>query len=145
MTTGEAAGMLRGMALAAALGLVGCAAPAPPLCSAAELERHCAIASELFLGLSRPDGSVLSEAEFHSFLADVVTPLFPDGFTVLSGEGQWRDPATGRIGREPSRVLVIVHDKPGDDDRIDALIAAYKKTFLQQSVLRVDLKSVATF
>lgn len=133
-------------ALAAGLVLGGCAAAPPPaICTADEIARGCAVTTELFLGLSRPDGSVLSEQEWRTFLTDTVTRLFPDGFAVLTGEGQWRRKSTGQIAQEPSRVLVIVHNRAGDDDRITALVTAYKKSFLQESVLRVDLKSVAQF
>jgi hypothetical protein len=130
------------------LALGGCTTTAPTattLCSAAEIARGCAVVTELFLGLSRPDGGVIGEGEWRTFLADVATPLFPEGFTVLAGEGQWRQRATGRIAREPSHVLVIVHSDPGDDDRLTALIDAYKKSFLQDSVLRVDTKAIARF
>jgi hypothetical protein len=146
MVRGEAVvSMLRGTALAVLLAVAGCAAPDLAVCSPAERAQGCSIRTELYFGLSLPDGTFLSDAEWQGFLADTVTPLFPDGFTVLAGDGQWRDPASGKIGREPSRVLVIIHDKSDDDERIAALIGAYKKSFLQQSVLRVDMKATARF
>jgi hypothetical protein len=115
------------------------------LCSAAETQRGCAVATQLFFGLSRPDGSLVSEAAWQSFLADVATPLFPAGFTILVAQGQWRQDGTAAIIREPSRVLIIVHGDPADENRIMALIASYKTRFAQQSVLRLDVKSIARF
>jgi hypothetical protein len=131
--------------LALGLALAGCASGPQPLCSTAETQRGCAVATQLFFGLSRPDGTLVSEAAWQSFLADVATPLFPAGFTIVPAQGQWRRDGTASIIHEPSRILVIVHSDPADEDRIAALIAAYKGLFEQQSVLRLDVKSIARF
>lgn len=137
---------LRHLVLLGGLLVGGCAsAPSSETCSADEIAHGCAITTELFFGLSRPDGTLVGDNEWSIFLANVVTPLFPDGFTVLPAEGQWREPRTGRLAHEPSKVLVIVHTHFGDDQSIAALVTAYKQTFLQNSVLRVDFKSFATF
>jgi hypothetical protein len=123
-----------------------CGSGPGPLCSAVETASGCAVRTELYFGLSRPDGGTVSEAEWQGFLADAVTPLFPAGFTVIAAEGQWQEagpPAT--IVREPTRLLVIVHGDPADDGRIDALIDNYKRRFAQQSVLRLDSKTLARF
>ena len=138
-------GAIRPLVVAAGLLAGACTSPSLVSCATAEVAQGCAVTTELFLGLSRPDGTVLSDREWQGFLSDIVTPLFPDGFTVLVGDGQWRQPGTADISHEPSKVLMIVHNKPGDDDRITALIAAYKNSFLQESVLRVDLKSIVSF
>jgi Protein of unknown function (DUF3574) len=45
--------------------------------------------TELFFGLSRPEGEV-TEEEFQQFLAEHITPRFPDGLTVVTGLGQFR-------------------------------------------------------
>jgi hypothetical protein len=136
---------LRNVSLALGLALAGCASGQPPLCSPAETQRGCAVATQLFLGLSRSDGSAVSEAAWQAFLADVATPLFPAGFTIIVAQGQWRQDGTASIIREPSRVLVIVHSDPADEDRIAALIASYKTRFVQQSVLRLGVKSITRF
>jgi hypothetical protein len=126
--------------------LAGCAA-APPqfLCSPAETEAGCAVATQLFFGLSRPDGGVVSEAEWRQFLADTVTPRFPAGFTVLAAEGQWRADGSATIMRESARILLVVHRPGADDAAIAALIDAYKARFRQDSVLRLDSKAIARF
>ena len=49
----------------------------------------------------------LTEAEWRAFAAEIVTPNFPDGFTVFDGEGQWRNPATGRIAQDPTKILLV--------------------------------------
>jgi hypothetical protein len=126
--------------------LAGCAAAPPPsLCSPAETQAGCAVATQLFFGLSRPDGGVVSEAEWREFLADTVTPRFPAGFTILAAEGQWRADDTAALMRESSRVLLIVHQAGADDAAIAALIGTYKARFRQDSVLRLDSKAIARF
>ncbi|HEX3501536.1 MAG TPA: DUF3574 domain-containing protein [Stellaceae bacterium] len=135
----------RALLLASGLALAGCAAAPPPLCSPAETLAGCAVATELFFGLSRPDGTIIGEAEWQSFLAETVTPRFPAGFTILAAEGQWRQDDTATIVRESSRILLIVHRAGEDEAAIAALIDAYKTRFRQQSVLRLDVKSIARF
>jgi hypothetical protein len=77
----------------------------------------------------------VSEAAWRRFLDREVTPRFPDGLTVVSALGQWRDRDTGRIVREPSKLLMIVLPGNADDQaRLDAVVAAYKRQFKQQSV-----------
>jgi Protein of unknown function (DUF3574) len=69
------------------------------------------------------------------FLASEITPRFPDGLTVVDAAGQWRDPAGGRLAREPSRLVIIVTAAGASaDDRIAAIVAAYKQRFHQKSV-----------
>lgn len=86
---------------------------------------------ELMLGRHRRGG----EAAWARFLAREITPRFPDGLTVLDAAGQWRDPVTGRITREPSRLVIIVTaGDAGADERIAAVVTAYKQRFHQKSV-----------
>jgi hypothetical protein len=77
----------------------------------------------------------VSEAAWQRFLAREVTPRFPDGLTVMKAFGQWRDRATGRMVREPSKVVMIVLPGHADDQaRLEAVVAAYKRQFRQRSV-----------
>jgi hypothetical protein len=39
----------------------------------------------LYFGRSRPDGGTVSDEEWKIFLADIVTPRFPEGLTVVHG------------------------------------------------------------
>jgi Protein of unknown function (DUF3574) len=130
--------------LGCVLAVAGCAAPGDVLCSPAETARGCALTTELFLGQTRPDGSLILAAEWDAFLREIVTPLFPAGLTVVEGSGQWRG-GDGKIGREPAKILIIVRPGGADGEGIVAVIAAYKTRFAQESVLRVDLKSAAWF
>lgn len=56
--------------------------------------------TELFFGTARPDGLVLEE-EFPAFMDEEVTPRFPDGLTLLKGDGQFKE-SDGVIGNEQS-------------------------------------------
>jgi len=94
------------------------------------------VKSELYFGRTKPGGEV-SAAEWDAFLAEDVTPRFPDGLTVLDAYGQWRN-ADGRIGKEATKLLVLVHpDEPAAARKIGELIEVYKKRFTQESVLWV--------
>jgi Protein of unknown function (DUF3574) len=92
------------------------------------------VQARLFFGLHGPAGTI-SEPEWAVFLAETVTPRFPDGLTVFEASGQWRGPGR-RLEREPSRVVEIVHDDSPDARRlIDQIVAIYKARHRQQSVM----------
>ena len=79
--------------------------------------------------------SHVSEARWARFLADEVTPRFPDGFTVFDARGQWRAPGAARVSRERSKVVTIAMPPGADnDERLQKIIEAYKTRFSQQSV-----------
>jgi hypothetical protein len=103
------------------------------------------IRTELYFGRNISNGSMVSDEEWGVFLSDVVTPRFPDGFTVIDGLGQFKG-KDGRIVREPSKILIILYpkgDKRTAGVRIDEIRTEYKKRFRQESVMRMDLgKSV---
>jgi Protein of unknown function (DUF3574) len=95
--------------------------------------------TELYFGSEKPDGSEVTEEELERFVDDEVTPRFPDGLTLLSGEGQFRD-SSGEIVEEPSYVLILLyppHDREASDE-IEEIREDYKREFEQESVLRVD-------
>lgn len=93
---------------------------------------------ELYFGTQKPGGAPVTEAEWGAFLNEEVTPRFPDGLTVLRGNGQWRN-AEGIITKETSAVLVILYEPSAEKDvAIEDIRAAYKDRFDQESVMRVD-------
>jgi hypothetical protein len=102
--------------------------------------------TELYMGMSIPGGAMVSDSQWEEFLSNVVTPLFPDGFSVLTGRGQYRE-ASGTIAKEPSHVLVFLYARAKRKDagaKIESIRNEYKKRFAQESVLRVDIsKSVS--
>jgi hypothetical protein len=113
--------------------------PAPGHITKARYEKY--FRTELYMGMSIPGGAIVSEDDWDRFLNDVVTPLFPDGFTVLNGRGQYRE-ASGKIAKEPSHVLVFLYrkiERKTADLKIEQIRSDYKKRFSQESVLRVDI------
>jgi hypothetical protein len=103
--------------------------------------------TELFVGLSKPDGSLVTEAEFWQFIDREVTPRFPEGLTLLSGVGQFRN-TKGEVIREPSRQLIWLYpltERLVSDRKIEEIRTAYKIAFQQQSVLRVDSQGCTSF
>ena len=127
----------------AALAVLGIAAVALGACDEWGGDKACPAGTErwteyqLFFGLSQGDGGTISEEEWREFLADTVTPRFPDGLTVLSGNGQWRD-SSGELLREGSKLLII-YAPPDEEGRraIDEVSEEYERRFDQESVLRV--------
>jgi hypothetical protein len=111
----------------------GVAQTPPPLtCHGAQQSRQVA---ELLFGRDIGNRVGISQPDWSRFVAREMTPRFPDGLTVTDTVGQWRDRDSGRIVREPSKHVEIV--LPGNDDdeaRLDAIVAAYKRDFRQQSV-----------
>jgi hypothetical protein len=97
--------------------------------------------TELFFGIDKPDGSEISKDEFRKFLKEEITTRFPDGLTVLSGTGQFRDSENDKIIREKSMVLILLYPqatwKEGSE-KIEQIRKSYKERFKQQSVMRVD-------
>jgi len=91
----------------------------------------------LYFGRTIPGGGTVSDADWEDFLRRVVTPRFPDGLTVWSAEGQWRD-GSGAIVSEKSFVLELLHpDDRAVDAAIEEIIARYREMFRQESVLQV--------
>ena len=103
--------------------------------------------AEAYFGRNVKTRAPVTDAEWARFMADTVTPAFPDGLTVLDGLGQWRN-AAGQISREDSKVLVLV--LPGQDQaaasaRLALVTAAWKARFAQESVLTVFRAGCAAF
>ena len=113
--------------------LAGCTKPSTsPLCQGEEW-----VSTQLFFGLSRPDGGEVSEAAWQDFVEEVVVPRFPEGFTVLAGQGYYRAEGSEITISEPSRVILRVHLGAEDDfQAIEEIAARYRKDFAQVSVLQ---------
>ena len=88
------------------------------------------VCDTLYFGTGKPVGGAVTDAEWRAFLDDTVAVHFPRGFTTWDASGEWRG------GRERAHVVFIVH-LPATDGDVDAVVAAYRKRFAQESVLRV--------
>ena len=92
---------------------------------------------DLYFGRDTDKGEV-SESDWATFLADEVTPRFPEGLSVLEVQGQYREPS-GQIIRERTKLLVIVlFDAASQQAKVGEIARAYAKRFGQHSVFRVE-------
>ncbi len=104
------------------------------------------LVAELFFGRRIKGRGPLTDGEWAEFAAQTATPNFPDGFTVFDGEGQWRNPRTGQIAHDPTKILLIAAKRAPDlARRLSAVINAYKSEFHQQSVGLITRNSCASF
>jgi hypothetical protein len=89
----------------------------------------------LYFGESITGRAPLTAVEWARFAAHSITPAFPDGFTVADGEGQWRDPASGQIIQENTKILTIAAPQtPSLAAKLTAVMNSYDKQFNQTSV-----------
>ena len=77
----------------------------------------------------------VSEGDFGRFVDREIMSRFPNGLTVFSAAGQWREQAGDKIVREPSKVVqIVLPGKAEDQAHLAEIAEAYKKRFQQQSV-----------
>ena len=124
------------MLAAALLALIALTAVSPaqssPQCTGSQTPWMVA---ELLFGRSN-----VSDFNWERFLAAEVTPRFPDA------RGQWRNPQSGTISRERTKVVMIaMPPDPGNEARLQEIIAAYKTRFKQQSVGLIIRPSCVSF
>lgn len=115
---------------------------------ACRTNEQAAIAESLYFGTVMPGGKAgekVSPEDWQRFLADTVTPRFPEGLTHWPASGQWLSP-TGELHKEDSYVLSIVHkDEPKYDAAVRDVIAAYRSRFKHEAVLRVRTMSCMSY
>jgi hypothetical protein len=141
---------MRFAALAGAVVLCGCVSisetgPVSALAPLRCAEGEPMVETMLFLGMARPGGQV-NEAEFARFIEAEVTPRWKEGYTILEGQGLWYSEQRQITEREPSRVLVRLHDGSAEaSSGVEAIRAAYIRAFTQDAVLRTDRMTCADF
>jgi hypothetical protein len=102
--------------------------------------------AEMFFGRNIDGRFGVTERQWSQFLAGEITPRFPDGLTVIDGSGQSRDAARNAIEREKSKIVIVVTaDDSQTYERIDAIVAAYKRRFAQRSVGVLTRPACAAF
>jgi hypothetical protein len=102
----------------------------------------------LYLGRNIPEshhadfGPQVSPEAFRAFLNVNVSPSFPAGYTVIQGQGAWRDAATGNTISEDTTILQFVVEGKVIPE-IREIAKDYKACFYQDAVLMtvVDLAS----
>ena len=100
---------------------------------------------QLFMGRDSGGVEVVTDEEWSAFLAEIVTPRFPDGLTVLDANGQWRGSGS-EIVRERSKLLVILAP-PGDEplNLINEVKGEYSRRYRQDSVLMTTKDACVSF
>jgi Protein of unknown function (DUF3574) len=99
----------------------------------------------LYFGRNTPGGRELSDSAWQRYVDEVLTPRFPAGLTIWDAAGQWRG-ASGRVERERSKVLTLLH--PGDprsDELVAQAVGEYKRRFAQEAVLRERVTTCSRF
>ncbi len=130
-------------AVACLLFVAGCAAGGDTVCPDG-MDFFTEI--NVYFGLEKGSGVTLTEEEWQSFLADTVTPHFPDGLTVLDARGQWFDTTEGRLYRESTKLLNVLVPADGVEDSVAAvrnISDIYKAQFNQQAVFYTSLPACA--
>ena len=132
--------------MAGVLACAGRTAPATPApVATCEAGYSAMVRDVLYFGRNRPTGGVVSDAEWQSFLDQVVTPRFPTGLTVVAATGQWRG-QSGAVEQEQAEILTLFHTGDEAARRAVAEIATeYQQRFQQEAVLRERTPSCARF
>lgn len=94
--------------------------------------------TELFFGLSKPGGQIISTKDWQAFADTVIAKIFTEGSTVIDVRGQWLG-QDGKLVSESSKMLIVISTLSSERSKqIDLVREKYKKYFQQQSVMRVD-------
>ena len=93
-----------------------------------------AVEYKMVFGMSKPNGETINKYDWELFVRKSITPRFPQGFTIYTGEGQWQH-EDGLVIRELSHTVLIVSDDPQSQEHIRETVAAYKRCFDQESVM----------
>ena len=100
---------------------------------------------ELYFGMSKPEGKIVSEAEWQRFLNCVITPRFKEGLTVLNAYGQYLN-RSGQLAQEQTKIVILLYENSSDKNKtIEEIIFLYKQTFQQESVLRTTTRVKVSF
>ena len=92
-------------------------------------------AFELFFGRSIRGAGEVSDGAWEDFLARVVTPNLPNGYTVFDGVGTWLNPGTGMTVHERTKVLLaVLPDAPSGAAPIARIRQSYQAEFQQMLV-----------
>lgn len=99
--------------------------------------------TDLYFGLSIPDGGQVSAGEWQWFSDSVVALQFPEGYTERDATGKWRDTQLHTTITEPTKILTFIGaNSKARRARLDTVVQVYMQRYRQQAVLRIDTKGV---
>lgn len=102
------------------------------------------VGDRLYFGRAMGDGGEVPEQAWRQFLEEFVTPRFPDGLTVWSAEGQYRN-SSGAVVKERTFILEIYHPGAASaDNAFGEIVDEYKRRF-NAAVLRVTAPATVRF
>jgi hypothetical protein len=102
--------------------------------------------AELMFGRNIGGRLGVNEADWNRFVDREITSRFPNGLTMFNAAGQWRDEATNKIVREPSKLVqIVLPGQVGDIARLNEIVAAYKTRFKQHSVVMIVRPACVSF
>lgn len=94
------------------------------------------VSAEMVFGRNIGNQPGVSEIAFADFVTREITPRFPDGLTVIDGNGLWHDSARGSNVRERAKIVLLTFaDNAQKRADLVAIADSYKRKFSQQSVL----------
>ena len=109
-------------------------------------DQHSTQVAELMFGRNIGGRLGVNEAEWSRFLDNEIFSRFPKGLTVMNAAGEWRDEASNRIVREPSKLVQIVLPGQVDDiARLNEIAVIYKRRFKQHSVVMIVRPACVSF
>jgi hypothetical protein len=101
---------------------------------------------DFYFGRDIASRAAVTDAEWEAFAAGEITPRFPDGFTILDAQGQWRNPTSGKVTREASKLVRVIAPGGGNlSARVEAISLAYRQRFHQDAVGVVTTPVCAAF
>jgi hypothetical protein len=119
---------------------------ASPAFAACPVGEKAMLHVRLYFGQTEADGKPVAASEWEAFVADTVTPRFPEGFTVYDARGQWLNTVTRIVDREPSKIIEIdQRDTRALHVKIGEIRKAYQARFQQQAVGLVTLPACGSF
>ena len=98
------------------------------------------VVDTLYFGTMKADSSVVTDAQWQRFVVDVIARRL-EGFTTWDAEGLYRT-SSGAVQHERTHIVQIVH---ANERAVAEIIAAYKKQFAQESVLRLRGRAGVAF
>ena len=102
--------------------------------------------AELLFGRNIGRRLGVNEADWSRFVDREIISRFPSGLTMFNAAGEWRDGASNKIVREPSKIVQIVLPGQAEDTaRLNEIVAAYKRRFKQQSVVMIVRPACVSF